>query len=123
MKKILLASVAAAALCSASALAADRPVPYKAAPAAPVFSWNGCYVGIEGGGDWGRSRHKADDGTTIADFKVDGGLIGGTIGCNAQRGQWVFGIENDLSWPHFRGHELDNPPFNPAFTSGTKTNW
>lgn len=120
MKKILLASVAAA-LCGAPALAADMPV--KAAPMAPMFSWSGCYVGVEAGGDWGHSRHRADDRTTIVDFNADGGVFGGTLGCNAQSGQWVFGVENDLSWTGVKGHELDHPPFNVIATSGTKANW
>ena len=46
MKKILLASVAAAAFCGAPAFAADMPIKapvYKAAPA-PIFNWTGFYV-------------------------------------------------------------------------------
>jgi glutamate N-acetyltransferase/amino-acid N-acetyltransferase len=47
MKKILVASIAAAALCGAPAFAADTPVKepvYKAAPA-PLLNWTGFYIG------------------------------------------------------------------------------
>src|SRR5258708_23654627 len=106
MKKILLAGIAAAAFCAAPAIAADMPhtAPVSKAAPAPVFSWNGCYGGIEGGGAWGKSKHTSDAGLTIADPKVDGGLFGGTLGCNYQSANWVFGVENDLSWAGLRGH-------------------
>jgi len=88
MKKLILAGVAAFALASSSASAADMPV--KAAPVAapaPVFTWTGCYIGVEGGGAWGRSQHigAADDaaisGFPISDsFNLHGGLVGGTSG-------------------------------------------
>ena len=42
-----------------SARAADMaPRTYTKAPPAPVavYNWTGCYVGVEGGGDWGRVR-------------------------------------------------------------------
>ena len=52
MKRLLLGSFVALAMGSA-AVAADMPV--KAPPPVAAFSWTGCYVGIEGGGAWGRS--------------------------------------------------------------------
>ena len=60
MKKLLLAGAAIIALGSASASAADiqrRQMPAKA-PAylpPPPYNWTGFYVGINGGGGWGRS--------------------------------------------------------------------
>jgi outer membrane immunogenic protein len=58
MKRILLATVAIAALSSASALAADMQRPaYKAAPMvmAPAPTWTGCYVGANIGGAFGHA--------------------------------------------------------------------
>ena len=44
-----------------SAMAADLSPVYKAppVPAPAAYSWTGCYLGIEGGGNWGRSQHVA----------------------------------------------------------------
>jgi outer membrane immunogenic protein len=54
MKKILLASVAALGL-AGSASAADMAV--KAPPLVPVFSWTGCYLGVNGGWIGGRDEY------------------------------------------------------------------
>jgi outer membrane immunogenic protein len=90
MKKILIA--AALSVCSTAAFATDMP--YRAPAAqqiyspAPAASWNGCYVGVAGGYD-----HMDVTGT-----KFDGGNIGGTLGCNVQTSNWVYGIEGDALW-------------------------
>jgi outer membrane immunogenic protein len=95
--------LAAAVLASGSAAAADltpryapviRPAPVYAA----VYNWTGFYLGINGGGGWGRSQW---DG--IDRFDVSGGLIGGTIGYNWQINQLVIGAEGDLDWSGIRG--------------------
>jgi len=54
---------------------------------APMSSWTGFYVGLNGGGGWGTTSHSltiAANGATAAsgDFDVGGGLFGGTIGYN-----------------------------------------
>jgi outer membrane immunogenic protein len=77
------------------------------APIAPVvvpFSWSGWYIGINGGGGWGRSRHDFPAvGTSTGSFDIDGGLIGGTIGVNLQSGSMVYGLEADLGWANIDG--------------------
>jgi outer membrane immunogenic protein len=124
MKKFLVAGITAAAFCSAPAIAADMPVKapaYKAVD--PGFSWTGCYVGVEAGYGWGSTDvNAATDGHAILHGShVDGGLGGGTLGCNWQTGAWVWGVENDFSWAGFRGTGLDLS--NPAFFEGVKANW
>jgi hypothetical protein len=47
MNKILISGMALAAMIAGPAMAADMPV--KAPPPVPVFSWTGCYIGIQGG--------------------------------------------------------------------------
>ena len=76
-------------------------MPVKAPLPVPViFSWTGCYIGVEGGGNWGRSAQIAriaggvNDGLTITGkFDLNGGIAGGTVGCNLH----VLGGENDFS--------------------------
>jgi outer membrane immunogenic protein len=97
MKKILCATVAAAALMVAagSASAADmaaRPM-YTKAPPAPMYNWTGAYIGINGGGGWGSTG--AVDGS--------GGFVGGTLGYNWQQGMTVFGLETDIAWSGIEG--------------------
>jgi len=104
MKNILLASVAILALGTASASAADiarRPMPMKAPAYAPIYNWTGAYIGINGGGGWGRSDYSAPFPT--GSFNTSGGLVGGTLGYNWQMGQLVFGVEGDIDWSNIRG--------------------
>lgn len=88
-----------------------------------MFSWSGCYGGIETGYAWGKSKHEGDNGLTIADPKLDGWLAGGTLGCNVQSGNIVWGVENDISWTSLKGQEGDHSPFNTTFSRATKANW
>jgi outer membrane immunogenic protein len=88
-----------------AASAADLPMYSKAPPVvAPIYDWSGGYVGVEGGGGWGHSD-QTDRRRDVADghFSVSGGLIGGTLGYNWQRGPWVFGLEGDYSWADVTG--------------------
>ena len=112
----------------ASASAADLPRTYAAAPAIrePIYSWVGAYVGIEGGGSWGRSKH-VDRLTGLDDtprFDVNGGLLGGTAGYNWQVTNWVLGVEADVSWSGQKGSSLDSGPAgNLDFSSFTNVEW
>jgi outer membrane immunogenic protein len=89
MKKIFLVTVLS--FFSTAVLATDMP--YRALAAQQVYSpiaaanWNGCYVGAAAGWD------RVDGGVTL-----DGGIVGGTLGCNAQSANWVFGVESDALW-------------------------
>ena len=103
MKSILLAGVGVLALGVAAASAADlgrRVEPMRAAPAylEPIFSWTGFYVGVNGGGAFGRSSFSAPFAS--GSFDTSGGLVGGTLGYNYQWNQLVFGVEGDIdaSW-------------------------
>jgi outer membrane immunogenic protein len=98
MKRILLATVALAALGSASALAADlpqRPV-YHAAPMmapAPVMTWTGCYVGGNIGGAFGDASVSGPGGTVSTNGSGFAG--GGQVGCDYQfSGGWVIGFRD-----------------------------
>jgi outer membrane immunogenic protein len=97
MKRILLATVAAA-LGSASALAADLPQrpAYKAEPVmmAPAPTWTGCYIGANIGGAFGHASLSGPGGSVSGDGSGFAG--GGQIGCDYQfaGSGWVIGFRN-----------------------------
>lgn len=149
MKRILLA-LSALAIGTAAASAADLAAkPYTKAPpppVVPVFSWTGCYVGLNGGYGWGNNHSllapSADPasqafwdpaffaGAAPSNFSWQntGGVAGGQFGCNYQTGAFVFGIETDLDWANVRGSETISTAgvvgFVPGFfASGTNLHW
>ena len=104
--------IAAIALIGTPVLAADlnKPV-YKApppAPPAPVYSWTGWYVGINGGWGWasgcctyganGTIFDTVNGATVNTSGSINGGLFGGQIGANYQINALVLGIEGDWDW-------------------------
>jgi len=98
-----LVALAAGAMAGTAAAADLRPrypqQPYVKAPLYnPVFSWTGFYLGLNGGGGWGRSSWDR-----TGDLDLSGGVIGGTAGFNWQTGQVVFGIEGDVDWSGVSG--------------------
>jgi outer membrane immunogenic protein len=103
MKRVFLALVGLAAL-TGTAAAADlpprmAPAPYYKAPVAvPVYNWTGFYIGINGGGGFGRSQWDS-----TGNFNTSGGLVGGTVGYNYQFGQGVVGLEGDIDWADING--------------------
>lgn len=56
MKRVAIGIAALTMLIAAPAFAADMAVKAPPMPPAPVASWTGFYVGIDGGGEWGRSN-------------------------------------------------------------------
>ena len=77
MRKLLLSSLAATTMVG-SALAADLRPPPPYVPPAPVATWTGPYIGINGGGIWTNSRDFVATGTdfgaasaTIVNFRPE----------------------------------------------------
>jgi outer membrane immunogenic protein len=128
LSKFVAVAVALGAISgTGAASAADMPGHlYAKAPVAVIYDWTGFYVGAEGGGSWGSSRH-VDAATGLADnttFGVNGGFAGMTVGYNMQASNWVFGVEGDISGISANGNAIDNGPGgNPGLTSYTKQEW
>ena len=106
MRHVLASSVIAAAtfgvISLQAASAADMPAPvYKAAP--PAWSWTGCYVGVQVGYGWGRTRHDFDNGAPSDTSNTTGALGGGHLGCNYQTANIVFGVEGDIEGANLNG--------------------
>jgi outer membrane immunogenic protein len=113
MKRILSGWFLASAFITGSASAADQSVAtvpqwswYTKNVAA--YDWTGPYLGINGGGAWGRSAQSQVflPALSSGDFDVRGGLVGGTAGFNLQVDRVVFGLEGDLDWMHISGSAL-----------------
>jgi len=123
MKRLVLAGVSALALVTmmGSANAADvarrQAMPTKAPLYAPIYNWTGFYVGINGGGGWGRSD--VSDPFASGGFNTSGGLVGGTLGYNYQMGQTVLGIEGDVDWSNIRG----SATCGVGFSCETRNDW
>lgn len=121
MKRVILACVGVLAL-SGAAAAADlpaAPAPYYKAPVyAPAYNWSGFYLGINGGGGWGRSTW-----TTTGSFDTSGGLVGGTIGYNYQMNQVVLGVEGDIDWANINGTTSTGCPSATGTGCQTSDNW
>ena len=130
IRTLLLGGVGALAIASQS-VAADlsRPVYTKAPPPPPLYSWTGCYLGIEGGGAWGHSDQIAGGPLGFGSltggngYDVSGGLVGGTAGCNYQVNSWVLGVEGDMSWVDKSGSAHEVAPFMTTSVVGTHEHW
>ncbi len=116
MRKLLVATVAAATILPAiDALAADMPL--KAPPVAYVApSWTGFYLGGELGGGWEREQitivtnnpGAAFPPGTVLNPVPDSGVLGGVYGgFNYQISNFVVGIDGDYTWANLRGTAID----------------
>jgi len=106
MKKILLATVALAALAAPAAAADLAARPYTKAPvAAPLPTWAGFYIGAMGG------YATTDDGGILS---PKGGFVGGTAGYNWQSANWVYGLEVDAAWADIKD---SNTAFFPSVSA------
>jgi outer membrane immunogenic protein len=97
---------------------------YRSTPTAPLMNWGGAYLGIEGGGAWGRAVVHNDvaglDQTPHFDLK--GAHIGYTSGYNIQSGMWVYGYEGDTLYMWKKGSASEFPP-NAAFQNEIRERW
>ncbi len=108
-KTVTLLAVAASLGFAPIASAADLPRKAPAALPAPVptFSWTGFYVGAHAGYGWG---HMMIDnfgfaGVPIYSYNSNGFVGGGQAGYNWQIGQFVLGVEGDVSAKNFKGND------------------
>jgi outer membrane immunogenic protein len=130
MKKLVVGTVVLAALIAARpACAADqKAAPILKAPPPPiVYNWTGCYIGAAAGLDSGRTRHSITTGPRLGDtrpdFQLNGAIAGGTLGCNYQTSNIIFGIEGDFSWTNKEGDAFALPPFNVTRSDETSEKW
>jgi outer membrane immunogenic protein len=104
----LLCATVASVGCWQTASAADLAVvPFRPAP---LYTWTGCYGGLNAGGGWTRSNGELEAFSPLLapdvnvrktvplkyDLRGTGLSVGGQVGCNWQTGPVVFGVETDL---------------------------
>ena len=118
MKTIAALAVTAGLLVPAQGNAADMAAKpyYKAAPPVAYLPWNKCYVGASGGyitSDTSTTTITPNDANLLLSQTLgnvptslpsdpDGGIVGGTLGCNYQTGSTVLSVETDLSYTSLR---------------------
>jgi outer membrane immunogenic protein len=99
MRKILLSTVAFAALAS-QAFAADLPsrkeAPVYIAPA-PIFTWTGFYVGVQLGGAFGNTNLNVPAFNYAKNLTNNGVFGGGMVGYNYQINNWVLGLQGEFN--------------------------
>ena len=130
MRSYLVATglAAAAFSVSQSASAADLPAQMPATQfVAPVYNWAGFYIGGSIGTALSSANASDPTGANFAPLGISigndaTGFIGGfQLGFNWQTGNWVFGVQGDMSWTTINPGLVD-----PIFTTTTlnyKTDW
>jgi len=124
MKRLLLTSAIALLAATGAAAAADLIVEQPMVAAAPVAAgdWEGFYAGIVGGLGSGTVDYTdigGAGGIVAADPSIAGGMIGGTVGYNAQFDSVILGIEGDLSWANLNGSRSNGA----GVTFQSNVNW
>lgn len=98
MKRLVIAALAFGAIAAGPAAAADLSVPpltpLKAPPS--VYSWGGCYVGVQAGGGFMHDSYIDNSSDPI--FHGGGAIAGGQLGCNYQARDLVVGVEAEGWW-------------------------
>jgi outer membrane immunogenic protein len=113
MKKLLVAGIAAGALCSAPALAGPPP---------SLFNWSGCYMGANAGYLWGVADPQANAVTTFAQTSPRGFTGGGQVGCNYQVSNWLVGLQGDFNDSRARNSQTISSPIS-FDTFETRVDW
>lgn len=113
MRQVFLGATVAAALMS-PAMAADPAVmdPIIDLPVASLYDWTGFYIGGHVGGGRSHVDWTYVAGGNTADHRGSGAFGGIQAGFNLQTGNWVFGVEGDVSGAGIDGGtSCPNPAF------------
>jgi outer membrane immunogenic protein len=146
LKFVVPVAALSAILGISAASAADLPMKAPAMVAvAPVDTWTGWYVGVNGGGVWGHTDtgvsinrpnnffNPLNEATVAAvgsnRVNNSGGLAGGQVGYLWQAGRAVFGLEAAIDWMNAKGSIStagvypQNVPVTFGFNERVSTDW
>lgn len=84
-----------------------------------TFDWSGFYVGVQGGGGWGRGR--LTDGVDTVVQNPSGAFLGGYVSGLWQYDWAVVGAEAELNYGWMRRTETFGPP--PTTDIGQRIDW
>jgi outer membrane immunogenic protein len=106
------------------AQSADLPARVQAPPpvVAPIYNWNGFYIGANGGYGWSGATVDVG-GLEFSGGDLKGPFAGGQIGYNFQSGQWVFGVEVDGQWANINETYVVPGTIIGTVTFEDKINW
>lgn len=118
----LLAVMAVSTFLAGSAYAADLII------AEPVifmtdagFDWSGFYAGLNGGYTSGQATSVGAVVPVTTNVPISGGLLGATVGFNAQIDSFVLGLEGDVAWSGANGTAVCAS--NPAYGCEGRLDW
>lgn len=126
LTRFLIVAFASAGLAFTS-FAGPEPIrDYKdkvVAPAPPACDWQGFYVGLHIGGEWGDSHDTDLDAYNLvlndrSSYEQSGFVVGGQAGYNRQWNMLVVGVEGDLGRMDVDGEGVQ-PASIPSFHSDT----
>src|SRR6202048_2773986 len=121
----LLVAASVIPACAAEINAGVTPPDVFTAPPAfappRVYNWTGVYIGANAGGGWGSPHWVSTPDGDNGNYRLSGGLLGGTIGYNLQAGNssFVLGVEADLAWSRIKGTLPPNIVPEPGFDPNT----
>lgn len=98
----------------------------EAAPAGMAYAgatdWSGIYVGLHAGfADGAATQGQQPVPGFEAGFELDGKLVGGQVGALAQVGNFVLGVQGDISWAGLSGNY--DFGFGPFPNISMEVNW
>lgn len=85
------------------------------------FDWSGFYGGVSAGYIGGEAKSVGAVTGVTTNVPVSGGLIGGTLGFNAQFDRIVVGLEGDIAWTGATGSATCAA--NPIYTCHGQLDW
>ena len=94
-------------------MAADMAVtrtPAAKEPPFVVYTWNGFYIGLQGGGGWSHVVQTDPRPFNSDAYQPNGGVIGGELGFNVQYNRLVVGLEADGSGSWIKGYTIGTDP-------------
>jgi len=81
---------------------------------APVFNWSGFYFGVGAGGTYApvdRQYYNSPGAANFVQVRTASPLYSGHVGWNFRSGNWVYGLEANLSGPTTTERRCDAPAF------------
>lgn len=85
------------------------------------FDWSGFYAGVFAGYGGGRPESFIAATGAVSPVDTRGGLLGATVGANAQFDMFVLGVEGDVAWSGIEGSDACEGA--PGFQCNGRLDW